>query len=220
MLAENRIIAISSSCQLYFNWPPLTFGKMRSNRSHQPVVSVYLCLVTWPCQPACFIDFTAHMGPVKLLRVGGAGQRAWNNLVLWAEEVGTQLAKRAIPKAAAVCFFLASCCAVVAATMFPQGWLSTLLPGSETQSLLAPLLRWPLSMFLEHGEIKYMASFFVFFGWPGQKLVFSSSQRTDAYVPHALWKQSRHTNRNLQCSLKCLIQQSCLSRSWQKGSRA
>lgn len=41
MLAENRVITLSPSCQPYFNWPPPTFGKMRSNWSHQPALFVH-----------------------------------------------------------------------------------------------------------------------------------------------------------------------------------
>lgn len=106
---ENRVITISPSCQLYFNRPPLTFGKMRSNRSHQPAssVCVHLCLVTPPRQPACFIEFTAHTGPMKLVCEGGAGQSV--EQLSPPSEAGAlpaaRPAKRAVPKSPACCVF-------------------------------------------------------------------------------------------------------------------
>lgn len=114
MLAENRVIVISPSCQLYFNRPPLTFGKMRSNRIHQPALFVYTS-VWLPdlASPPALLTLQHTRAPWNYSRREEQG-RAWNNFILWVEEAGplpaARPAKRAVPKSAACCVF---CQAVV-----------------------------------------------------------------------------------------------------------
>lgn len=109
MLAENRVIAISPSCQLYFNWPPLTFGKTRSNRSHQPALFVYTS-VWLPdlASPPALLTLQHTRAPWNYSGREEQG-KAWNDLVLWAEQAGALPAawpaKRAVPKSAACCVF-------------------------------------------------------------------------------------------------------------------
>lgn len=75
MLAENRIVETSPSCQLYFNQPLLTAG----NEEHMSHQQFWLCAVPLSShltlQPACFTDFIILKGPIKLFQKGGAGQR-------------------------------------------------------------------------------------------------------------------------------------------------
>lgn len=108
-LAENRVIVLSTSCQLYFNPPPLTFGKTRSNRSHQPGLFVYSPgwlpdLASPP--PLLNLQHTRALWNYSRMEEQG---KAWNNFTLRAEEAGALLvawpAKWALPKAAAPCVF-------------------------------------------------------------------------------------------------------------------
>ena len=109
MLAENRVITISPSCQLYFNRPPLTFGKTRSNRSHQPALFVYTS-VWLPDLASLPALSTLQHTPAPWSYSGREEQgEVWNNLVLSAEEEralpAAQPAKWAVPKFAACCVF-------------------------------------------------------------------------------------------------------------------
>lgn len=105
MLAETRVIAISPSCQLYFNWPPPTFGKMRSNRNRQPALFVYTSV--WLHDLASPPGFSTSQHTWVLWDYSGREEQgnAWNSFVLWAEEAGAQPARWAVPKSAACCVF-------------------------------------------------------------------------------------------------------------------
>lgn len=185
MLAENRVIAISPSCQLYFNWPPLTFGKTGSNRSHQPALFVYtsVWLPDLPSPPA-LLTLQHTRAPVKLLREGGAGQSVERLSPLsrgGGSPPSSLASKTSRSQIGSSLCFLASCYAVSPLRCSRRGgsldckWEVRPCPFLSLPSCTCPRLY----VFVARWDKIYDI---FFLSWPSQNLLSSSSQRSAAYA--------------------------------------
>lgn len=150
MLAENRVITLSPSCQPYFNWPPPTFGKMRSNWSHQPALFVHTSpgYLTSPVH-LLYRLYSTH-GPHQIIL--GGRSREKHGITLYFEwrrqESSWQLRQQNQPFSnLQLAVFSAGGCLECKLAAKP-------CPSPPTSPVPASFC-----MFLQDGEIKYMIIF-------------------------------------------------------------
>lgn len=209
MLAENRVIAISPSCQLYFNCPPLTFGKMRSNRNHQPALFVYTSV--WLFDPAILPALSALQHIWDLWNYSGRKEqgKAWSNFVLWVEKAGVLPAawpaKWAVPKSIACCVFWQAVVPYCLLWCSHKGGCLDCKQGVKSCTFLSlPSCACPiLNGFIEWWD-KIDDKFFRL-AKPEPIIQFIPKECCIcvlcAYISHVLWEWCRCKNINLQCPL-------------------